>query len=198
MYVFCPGTPSSSYPQAPLLLVRVPSSTTLTPFGHTLVPIFSENIDCPFLLKSASNACPMASWSNTPDGPAPITTLIWPPFGLMASKRSSMPLTASVAISSISNGEISSAPILKLLDMLLFSVLPSCWNTTVTDRLPIGLVSQVISPNELYMSTSLTESESLAMTFTMRLSFAVIFFSSSSRNGRNADACMSLQFCCIG
>ena len=170
MYVFWPATPSSSYLHAPLLKASVPSSTTLTPLGQICWPILSENMDWPFLLKSASNACPIASCRSTPDGPAPMTTAICPPFGLTASKRSSIPSAISAAISSAIAPLISSAPILKLLETLLFSDFPSCWNTAVTEMLPIGLVSHVNSPNELYISTSHTEFDNLAMTFTILLS----------------------------
>ena len=47
------------------------------PSEQIRLPILSEKIDCPFLLKSASKACPMASCSRIPDAPAPITTGIW-------------------------------------------------------------------------------------------------------------------------
>ena len=90
---------------------------------------------------------------------------------------------------------ISSAPIRKLRDAVLFSVLPFCSNTAVAVTLPIGLESQVSSPREFHIITSLTESDIRAITLMILLSFARISFSSSFRKGRKLSALRSRQFC---
>ena len=95
-------------------------------------------------------------------------------------------------------GPISSAPVLKLLDALLFSDLPSFWKIAVTLMLPIGLVSYVSSPSELNIITSVTELDSRAMTLTILLSLDVMAFSRSRRKGRNVDALVCLQSCFTG
>ena len=64
--------------------------------------------------------------------------------------------------------------------------------------LPIGLVSNVSSPSELYIMTSLTESESLAITLMILLSLANTFCSSVLRNGRKEAALSDLQFFSTG
>ena len=46
--------PSSSIVIDPLLFSIVPSSITVTPSAVTFSPIFPENIEVPFLLKSPS------------------------------------------------------------------------------------------------------------------------------------------------
>ena len=52
------------------------------------------------------------------------TTLICPPLGLMASNLSSIPRVTSSANSSARDAPMNSAPVLKLLHAVLFSVIP--------------------------------------------------------------------------
>ena len=141
MYVFCPRTPSSSKLTEPLLDGTVPSSTMEMLPSQIFCPILSEKTDCPFLLKSASNACPMASCSNIPEAPAPITTGICPPFGRLAANLSSIPSTMLSAISSSIASVSISVPALKALEVFLFSILPFWLNTAEAESTPIGLVS---------------------------------------------------------
>ncbi|MPM79135.1 hypothetical protein SDC9_126166 [bioreactor metagenome] len=126
------------------------------------------------LLKSASNACPIASCSRIPEPPAPITTGISPPSGRIAPNKNDALSTASFAISSIKSSDNISNPILKLRDDDEFSVLPfsSIMHVAITDD--IGRLSAASTPNELKNRTSEAESEILPITFTTRLSRAKI------------------------
>ena len=149
--VLCPGTPSSSKLSEPRLPRMVASSTILIPSGQTLLPILSENIDWPFLLKSASNACPMASCSRMPDAPAPMTTCIWPPLGRTASKALSSPSVIFPA-SSVINAPVSiSAPFRRLRDTFFWTLRLPLSATSMACTVVIGRVSYFISPKELYM-----------------------------------------------
>ena len=91
-----------------------------------------------------------------------------------------------------------SAPALKLLDTVLFSVFPPLQKMTDAVMLPRGLVSHVSSPSELNIMMSLCESESLAITFVTLPSFAVIFCSRLFRKGRNSSALADRQLWRIG
>ena len=78
-----------------------------------------------------------------------------------------------------------SAPALKLRDsdfvmLVIFPSSPCPENTADTEMLPIGRVSNVSSPSELYIITRLTLSEICAMTFTvlgsrLRSSSSILF-----------------------
>ena len=70
--------PSSSIVIDPLLFSIVPSSITVTPSAVTFSPIFPENIEVPFLLKSPSKPWPTASCNITPGQPGPKITGISP------------------------------------------------------------------------------------------------------------------------
>ena len=129
-----------------------------------------------------------------PDAPAPITTGIRPPLGRRAANRSSMPCTASAAISSRSPSVSISAPARKLRETVLFSVFPPCWKMAVTETVPIGRVSYLSSFKELYISTSVTCQASIAMIFTMRLSRAWTACSSRFMKGMRADASVERQW----
>ena len=109
-------------------------------------------------MKSASKACPIASCSNMPDAPAPITTGIRPPFGRFASKAISRSLSTSAAISAAVGRPSKPLRKLRLPPPLTFLPLPSV-NTADTAKLYIGLESQRSSPAELYISTSLSLAE---------------------------------------
>ena len=163
------------------------------PLRHILLPILSVKIDCPLRLKSASNACPIASCRRIPEAPAPITTGMRPPFGLRAAKRSSIPATALSARSCSTSSVSISAPVIRLLETLLFSIASPCLNTTDTETLPIGLTSQVSSSRELYIITLLIELDTIATTLSTRESRLRISFSSLSRNGTSAEASVSSQ-----
>ena len=144
-------------------------------------------------LKSASNACPMASCRSIPDAPAPMTTGILPPLGLRASNLASIPLTASAASSSRSSPVRSSSPWRKLLEAVLFSLRVPSLNITDAVTLPIGLASYVSSPYELNIRISLCEYDILAMILTALLSRANIRSCSFSRNGTSPDALVLFQ-----
>ena len=177
----------------PLLNGIVPSSTIEMLSSQIFCPIFSEKTDWPFLLKSASKACPIASCSNIPEAPAPITTGICPPFGRLATKRSSIPASMLSAISSRSDSVSISVPARYALEVFLLSILPSWLNTTEADRIPIGLVSNVNSPKELNIRISLTCPENETMIFTILESFAAIFSFNFSSHGTSCVASDDLQ-----
>ena len=108
-------------------------------------------MDWPFLLKSASNACPIASWRRIPEAPAPITTGISPPLGRLASKEASILPVISDTISPIRVSVSISAPVLKLLETFLTIFFPFCSAVRDAWRVVIGRVSYFSSPNELYI-----------------------------------------------
>ena len=171
----------------------VPSSTMLMPLRHILCPSLPENIDCPLRMKSASNACPIASCSSIPEAPAPMTTGIFPPLGLLASNCASIPATALAARSSSRASSIISAPHLRLRDTLFVQLCPPEVKMACRDMLPIGRVSETSSPSELYIRISLVQYESTAITLQVRASRRRISESSFRRKGTNCAALHSLQ-----
>ena len=185
--------PSSSKLQAPLFPGMVPSSTMVMPLRQMRLPIFPLKTDWFFRMKSASNACPIASCSRIPDAPAPITTLIFPPFGLLAAKASSTPSTASAASSEIRASLSISAPARKLLLAELLILRPSEVKITVTAMLPMGRRSQQSSRRELYISTSLTSELKAAITLSVRGSRRRISASRRFSQGMTAADSVSRQ-----
>ncbi len=157
----------------------------LIPLRQICSPSLPEKMDCPLRLKSASNACPIASCRRIPDAPAPITTGIRPPFGRLASNLASMPLTARLTMSSIRLSSIISGPLRRLLDTLLSSVLSPCLKMVCTETLPNGRESDVSSPRELYIIISLMLYERDATTLMTRLSLCLIPLSILFRKGIN-------------
>ena len=88
---------------------------------------------------------------------------------------------------------MNSAPVRRLRETLLFSVRSPWRNTTCTEILPSGRWSAVSSPSELYISTSLTEYDRMATTFSARLSRARMPASMRFRNATNGAASASSQ-----
>ena len=128
-----------------------------------------------------------------PEAPAAITTGISPPFGLRASNRASSPWTAMPASSSTKASVTISAPILKLLETVRFSVLLPCWKTTEATKPAIGRVSAVSSPRELYIIISLICQLRRAITFCTLASFDLMALSSFCRTGTNCATRVSRQ-----
>ena len=91
-----------------------------------------------------------------------------------------------------------SAPQRKLREMDLFSVTPPCSKTADRDMLPMGRVSHLSSPWELYMRMSLIWKAKLAISLTMRVSRPFTSASRFWRKGRKRLMGVSLQDCSTG
>ena len=80
---------------------------------------------------------------------------------------------------------------------MVWVLLPSLY-ITETFRLPLGLRSPHSSPKELYISTSLSDQPSIAITLVARLSLALMALSSSSSPGTKREGSQPFQEFRIG